>query len=202
MVEAHNNLGLLARDEGQLDEAAVGFRRAIELQPDNAEAHNNLALVLMGQNRLDESAAAFRHSLELDPLSAETHVNYALALLLAGQLAEGWVEHEWRFRRPATPEPPLPRPRWGGESLAGRTILLRAEQGIGDTIHFVRDARLLKQRGAWVVVECQPALARLLVLAGRRSRRCPWRTAGRLRRPPADAEPAGGVADHAGRRSG
>ena len=96
-------------------------------------------------------------------------------------------------------ESPLPQPRWNGEPLAGRTILLRAEQGLGDTLQFVRYARLLKERGARVVVEAQPALVSLV-------RRCPGvdqvieygGCAWRVRLPPAATQSAGGAADHAG----
>ena len=84
-----------------------------------------------------------------------------LVLLLAGRFAAGWEEYEWRFRAGAARVPPCDQPRWNGEELAGRTLLIRAEQGIGDTIQFCRYVTIGGRRGP-VVFEVQPGLRRLM----------------------------------------
>ena len=179
LAEVHNNLASVRFAKRELVEAEIGFRRAVELDPRYAVAHNNLGMALKEQNRAESAVASFRRALELDPDNVEANFNLATTLLVLGRFEEGWPRYQWRWRHAGLTEPSCGQPRWGGESLAGRTILLRAEQGIGDTIHFVRYARLLKQRGAQVVVECQPALARLFVRLPAVDRVvCPWRTAG------------------------
>ncbi len=164
-VPALVNLGNTLRHQGKLDEAVTCQRRAIAIQPDSAVAHYNLAFALMGQNKLDEVAAAYDAALALQPDYVEARFGRALLRLQSGHFAEGWSEYEWRFRMAGKAEQTLDRPRWAGEPLQGRTILLRTEQGLGDAIQFIRYAELLKRQGAIVVVECRPALTRLLATA-------------------------------------
>jgi tetratricopeptide (TPR) repeat protein len=158
------NLAATLRKLGDLDGALRACRLALELKPDHVEAYNGLGLVLADQSRLAESEAAFRQALALAPDYADAHLGLALTLLLQGRLPEGWAQYEWRWRCP--PLVHLPRrfskPLWDGSDLAGRTLLLHAEQGFGDTLQFVR---FLAQAPAWggpVVLECQPPLHRLL----------------------------------------
>ena len=163
---AHNNLGVVLEQQGQLDQAVACWRRALELQPDFAETHNNLGVVLAQQDKPDEAAACYRRALELQPDFADAHVNYALTLLSMGRLAEGWREYEWRLKRPGEEKPALAQPRWTGSPLAGRTILLRSEQGLGDTLQFIRFAELLRQQGGTVKIEVPRALVPLLQQSG------------------------------------
>jgi hypothetical protein len=98
----------------------------------------------------------------LKPDYPEAHANHAHACLQAGDWRRGWVEYEWRRKtKPCSPSR-FSQPLWSGESLAGKTILLHAEQGLGDTIQFVRYAPLVKRYDARVIVECQKPLLRLL----------------------------------------
>ena len=161
-VEAHNNLGNALNDQGKLDEAVACYRRALELMPDFAEAHSNLGNALNDQGKLDEAAACYRRALELMPDFAEAHWNRALLWLLTGDFAQGWPEYEWRWRRKQAPRRPFPAAPWDGRPLDGKTILLHTEQGLGDTIQFIRYAALLRQSGARVIVACQKALLQVL----------------------------------------
>jgi hypothetical protein len=111
---------------------------------------------------LDEAQAQCSQALAIEPEHADARFSQAYLLLLTGRLAQGWREYEWRFRRKGRGEGTLSRPRWDGAPLEGRTVLLRAEQGLGDTIQFVRYAALVNERGGKVVVQCQPQLASLL----------------------------------------
>jgi tetratricopeptide (TPR) repeat protein len=162
--EAHNNLGLALQQQGRPGEAVAAFRHTLQLRPDDAEVHANVGSALLEQGRPAAAVAAFRDALRLKPDFADAHVNLAMTWLLMGDFAHGWPEYEWRWR--STKGAPLqrhfPQPLWDGAPLAGRTILLHAEQGLGDVLHFIRYAPLVKERGGRVTVECAGSLARLL----------------------------------------
>ncbi len=163
-AEAHLNLGNALKDQGQLTEAVARYQEALRLKPDYAEAHNNLGTVLHYQGQLAEAVSQYQEAHRLKPDYAEAHLNRALAWLLAGDFERGWPEYEWRWQCKDFPSSKrsFSQPLWDGSSLAGRTILLHAEQGLGDTIQFVRYAPLVKRRGGTVILECQSALLRLL----------------------------------------
>ncbi|HSZ55925.1 MAG TPA: tetratricopeptide repeat-containing glycosyltransferase family protein [Tepidisphaeraceae bacterium] len=161
-AQAHNNLGVALTDEGRLEDAVACFGRAIHLKRDYADAHTNLGIALYALGKGDEAVAACRRAVELSPSFAKAHSNLALILLGTGNYREGWREHEWRWKcNPAFRPRSFPQPNWDGAPLEAKTILLHAEQGFGDTIQFARYVPLLAQRGGRVILECQPALARL-----------------------------------------
>jgi hypothetical protein len=113
---------------------------------------------------LDESIEVLRHLIEVAPDYAEGHWNLSVALLASGAYQDGWREFEWRFRKPSPViERPFHQPRWDGAPLEGKTILLHAEQGFGDTIQFVRYVQLVAARGGRVIIECQVAALRELL---------------------------------------
>jgi tetratricopeptide (TPR) repeat protein len=159
---AHNTLGNALKDQGKLDEAVACCRRALELKPDYAEAHNSLGVAFIDQGKLDEALACCRRALELKPDFAAAHKNLSLLSLLTGDFPRGWAEYEWRRRAKPSQRRDFSQPLWDGQPLEGRTILLHAEQGFGDTIQFIRYAPLVEQAGAAVLVECQRPLVRLL----------------------------------------
>jgi Flp pilus assembly protein TadD len=160
-AEAHNNLGNLLLGQDKLDEAAAHYEQALALKPDFAEAHNNLGTVLSEQGKLDEAAARYEQALALRPDFADAQMGLATCFLVRGDYERGWPGYETRLRVSGF-VPPHGLPRWRGEPLAGRSLLLWAEQGLGDTLQFVRYGRLLKKRGARVVLACPAALGRLL----------------------------------------
>jgi tetratricopeptide (TPR) repeat protein len=159
---AHNNLGLVSARLGEFEQARSCYEQALRLLPTYAEAHNNLALLLQTQGQLDLALIHFNRAIELQPEFAAAHANRAQVWLLLGHYRRGWPEYEWRSKIPGAILANLPQPVWDGTDLTGRTILLRAEQGIGDTIQFIRYAPLVKQKGGRVLVEAPDTLLPLL----------------------------------------
>ncbi len=162
--DAHFNLGIALSELGRLDEAVACYRRALTLKPDYAEAYDNLGTALKEQGRLDAAVICYRRALALNPDCPEAHSNLGIALLALGDLAAGWQEHEWRWQTPQMIEArrDFAQPQWRGEAAAGRTLLIHAEQGFGDTMQFCRYASLVAARGLRVIMEVQEPLARLL----------------------------------------
>lgn len=122
----------------------------------------NHGMALQRLNRVDEALGRYDHALALNPDNVAAHWNRALALLVAGRLAEGWEEYEWRWRLAESAPRPFTQPLWAGETLTSETLLLHAEQGLGDTLHLVRYLPLVVARVGRLVLECQPPLCRLI----------------------------------------
>lgn len=159
LPDLHNNLGLALREAGHLEAAAEALRRAVANAPRDGYGRGNLAGVLKELGRLDEAEALHRDALRQQPDDPMHHYGLGLCLLLAGRLAEGWPEYEWRFRAGALHMPASSRPLWQGEPLAGRTLLIRLEQGFGTNIQFCRYAAQIS--GGRVILEVYPSLRRL-----------------------------------------
>jgi tetratricopeptide (TPR) repeat protein len=162
---AYNNLGNAFLEKGQFDDAVAHYQKAVGLNPNFAGAYCNLGVALQNRKDIHEAVSAYRKAIGLEPDCIDAHWNLSLALLLAGRFREGWKEYEWRLKK----EDHIfygrrfPHQVWDGVSdIAGRTLLLHAEQGLGDTIQFIRYAPLVAQRGARVIVECQKELKTLL----------------------------------------
>ena len=167
IADFHNNLGLLLRDTGRLDEAIACFRHTLEVDPGWIEAHSNLALAYEAAGRLDDAIAAYARAIAASPEFAIAHQNLARALLTRGDFAQGWREYRWRLQAqglaasaPAANAAPFPA------SLAGRSLLLEAEQGLGDILFFLRFAPELLRRGARLAFRGDPRLHPLLERTG------------------------------------
>ena len=162
-AEAHSNLGNALKDQGDLGAAVACYRRAIEIDPNYFDAYNNLGNGLRALGDLAESVSCYEKALELKPGNPQMHLNRALAWLQMGDFDRGWPEYEWRLKcNEYTIRAVPPQPRWDGAPLEGRTILLYADHGLGDTIQFIRYAPLVRERGGRVVVQCQQSIAGLV----------------------------------------
>jgi len=186
-AEAYSNRGIVQRELYQLEAALASYDQALALRPDYAEAHLNRGNVLTELRRIPEALASFERALSsrararsasLTPGSVEPAAgiaagiaalcyNRALALLTAGDFANGWREYEWRRKIAGRASLRVTResskPYWlGEEPLAGRSILLHSEQGLGDTIQFCRYVKPVAQLGARVILEVQRPLVSLL----------------------------------------
>lgn len=161
-ADAHNGLGKALRQQGKHQQALARYEQALQIKPDYAEAYNNQGVALQSLCQLPQAIAAYDKAIELNADYVEAHVNRSLARLLLGDYSRGLEEYEWRWKRPESPAREFSKPPWTGEDLDGQTLLLHAEQGLGDTLQFIRYAALAKQRGARIVVACQPTLVPLL----------------------------------------
>jgi len=159
-LEAWNNLGLVLQDQGLLDEAAACFERARSLIPEEPEAPYNLGRLRHLQSRYAEAATLYEQALALRPGYTDAHRNLALIQLLHGDYAPGWRNYEWRDQQPDGPRQ-FQQPRWHGEPLGGARILLHAEQGLGDTLQFLRFVPIVQAAGGTVILDIPKRLRRL-----------------------------------------
>ena len=156
------SLGMAYSELGNRTQAAVHYRRAVELKPRFADARNNLGVALADLNELADAEVHLQEAVKLRPEHGETHRNLGIIQLMAGKFCEGWAEYEWRWRSNFADPHGKTCPRWDGSPLAGRTLLLYPEQGLGDTLQFIRYAPLVKQTGGTVIFECPQILTALL----------------------------------------
>jgi tetratricopeptide (TPR) repeat protein len=157
----HNIAAVLLRLDRYAPALEAG-REAIRAEANHAESHAILGQALCALGRLDEAEASLRRAIALDADNLSANLGLARVLLLGGRFKEGWPAYEVRWKRATTPRPQWPKPAWEGEDIKGRTLLLYTEQGFGDTIQFIRYAALLRDRGARVILSCEPPLARLM----------------------------------------
>ena len=165
--EFRNNLGLVLTALDRYDDAIAAFEQTLTLKPGHAAAWSNMGLALLANGDSAAAVAAYRKAIALAPDYAQARWNLALALLRSGHYAEGWREYEARlaipeFRRHGAP---LSTPRWHGETITGKTVLITREQGLGDTLQFIRFVAPLSARGARVVVETPEPLVHLVTTA-------------------------------------
>lgn len=157
-----NNLAAALKDGGRLQAAEEHFRVLLAEAPGLLVGHYNFANLLQRLQRFDSAIDCYRRALALDPDCVEAHWNLALILLRTGRFVQAWPEYEWRWRRPGTPVEHRGAPLWDGGPLHGRTLLLVCEQGLGDTLQFLRYVPFPKEPGGPVILRCQAELMRLL----------------------------------------
>ncbi|WP_446742498.1 tetratricopeptide repeat protein [Silvibacterium acidisoli] len=163
-AEPWNSLGNVLYQQRKSEEAAHAYCRALALEPGYARASVNLGNSLLAMGRLADARACYESGLKLDPASPGARYNLALAQLREGEFHEGWGNYEsrWDFDELRMRRRDFSQPMWQGDPLAGRTILLHAEQGIGDTIQFARFVPAVAAMGGKVILETQPPLVKLL----------------------------------------
>jgi Flp pilus assembly protein TadD len=160
---AHGMLARFLHQSNRIEESIPHFRALAQLLPNDPETHHALGVALHDLNELPQAARSYQNALALDPNHAHAAYGLGLIRLTLADFATGWDLHDARRRLP----PPrmvreFPRPLWDGSPLAGKRILIHAEQGLGDTVQFIRFVPGVTQRGGWVIVQCPKPLCRLL----------------------------------------
>jgi tetratricopeptide (TPR) repeat protein len=159
------NRGNALLDLGRYDEAIAAFDRSLAAAPGQVKALNSRGRALQALHRHADALASFDQAIALQKDYADAQLNRALSLLTLGDLARGFAQYEWRWQRTGMRDTrrSYGKPLWLGEyPLARKTILLHAEQGLGDTIQFARYVPLIAQSGARIVLEVPPELKHLL----------------------------------------
>ncbi len=158
-----NNRGVCLDELGRVEEALESFDRAIALDPQFAEPHSNKGKALMQHARAGEAIAACDRALALRRDYPDAEMNRSMAVLATGALRQGFADYESRWRRHGALRARGLAPRWmGDEDLAGKTLLIIAEQGLGDTLQFCRYALMAVGRAGRVILQAQPPVARLM----------------------------------------
>lgn len=170
---ALNNLGNSLRYVNCIREADECFQKAIDLKPDYLNAFKNRGTLHVWTGELERGLGYYEQALKINPNEAELHRNLGVIYLLQGRFEEGWREYRWRWKVGDLLRTITTVPVWDGSDLAGRRILLTAEQGLGDTLNFVRFAQVLRSRGAQTLVHCQPQLLALLQNSPKLGQLCP-----------------------------
>ncbi len=166
-AQAHSNLGNAQRDLGQLDQAVASCQRALVITPAAPATLNNVGNAQKDRGRLGEAIASFRKALVINPDFADASNSLGLALLLKGHFDEGWKRNESRsdslLGSRLSTSPRVIFPKWQGQSLAGKRLLVWYEQGLGDQIQFCRYLSVLRAQGTeHITLVCSPSLRSLL----------------------------------------
>ncbi len=169
-AQGHSNRGNTLRRLQRFDEALASYDHAIALDPNLVEARCNRGSVLQEMGRFDEALASYDDATAIKPDFADAHFNAGAVRLLTGDFARGWQDHEWRWgiEQLQGCKRHFAEPQWrGSDDIAGRTILIHAEQGLGDTLQFARYVPRVAERAAHVIFEVQKPLHGLMAsLAG------------------------------------
>ncbi len=168
--EAHNNLGNVLQENGDLDAAIASFNTAIQLKPNYPEAHYNIGNARQEQGEPTKAIASYNTALELKPYFPDAHWNSSLAMLLMGDYENGWEKYEWRTKSKDSTSSLHAIPscsKWLGEiQKKGSQLLLVTEQGLGDTLQFMRYVLAVREKGIDVSLCAPPRLHPLIVASG------------------------------------
>jgi tetratricopeptide (TPR) repeat protein len=160
-LEALTNLGAVLEGQGELEEAQAFLERALSISPDFVDALNNSGSVFERQGKPEKAIARFEQALSIQPGHAGAQWNRSLIQLRQGNFAEGWRNYESRCLQQKIAPRRLDEPQWFGGPLNGARILLHAEQGLGDSLQFLRYLPLVKAAGGVIVLDVPPPLRRL-----------------------------------------
>ncbi|MEW6001772.1 MAG: tetratricopeptide repeat protein [Nitrospirota bacterium] len=163
IAKVHINLGTAFLKKDELEKAMICFQKALQKKPDFVDAYNKIGFVLQNKCRLEEAIQYFQKAIQIEPDHVDSHFGLSFPLLLSGNFEQGWKEYEWRRKTEdfiSNPRDFL-QPLWDGFDISGKTILLHAEQGLGDVIQFIRYVPLVVEKGAKIIIECQYQLISL-----------------------------------------
>ena len=159
-VAPYNNLGILLTKQRKFDQAIRTYQKSIQIDPNNAEIYNNLGVIFQELGEFEKSTKSYQQAIKMNPKFAEAHKNLGISLLLKGELYHGWKHYEWRHKCDDFPigSRTFPQPIWDGSNIKGKSILVWAEQGIGDQIMFASIFEDLLKTEVDTIVECERRL--------------------------------------------
>ena len=160
--QAFYNMGKALSEAGRLEDALGAYLRAVDIHPRMVAAWNNAGVMHQALGNTDAAMTAFNKALTIEPQHVEVRWNRAILNLLLGNYEQAWEDYELRWQRGNMPPRNFPRPTWDGSVIQDKTLLIYAEQGLGDTIQFIRYVPMVRQRVGKLIVECQPHLKELL----------------------------------------
>ncbi|MBI4145415.1 tetratricopeptide repeat protein [Candidatus Woesearchaeota archaeon] len=161
-ADPNNNLGTLLHNQRDFKAAILHYRKAIESCPTYTKARFNLAIALRDSGDLEQAKTECRQILAREPSNVEAHVQLSFCLLQEKNFEEGWKEHEWRLKVPGITTRKLEKPLWKGEDISKKTVYVYHEQGLGDTIQFLRYIPLLATRCQRILLRVQNELNPLM----------------------------------------
>lgn len=161
-AEGYCGVGDIYFDQNDLASAIEFYLKAIERKPDYAEAYSNLGCVYSKLARMDEAELYYNKAIACEPDHVNAHCNLAFLKLTLGDYESGLYHHEWRFRHSSGAAPLYPGEQWQGQKLNGERVLLYGEQGLGDSLQFLRYLPQVRQAGATVLLAIQHPLRRLV----------------------------------------
>lgn len=151
--------------DGDQETAIAMYTKAIELNPQSHEAYNNIGTIYGTRGEFEKTKKYLLQALVLNPNHAGVHAGLSALYLAQGDFINGWREYEWRLNDFFSAQRQFKTPRWDGvQDVCGKRVLVHAEQGLGDTFHFIRYAQLLKDKGAIVIAEVQKPLIKIIAL--------------------------------------
>jgi tetratricopeptide (TPR) repeat protein len=165
-ADALANIGSALQMQGQTAAAIKYHRRAIGVDPHHHRAHYCLGAALHFQGRDEAALESYAEAIRLKPDYAEAYYNRSFVRLGQGDFAAGWQDYAWRFECKDYSRRRFDAPAWDGSPLTGRTLLVHAEQGLGDSLQFIRYVKLAQRRGDNLFVEVPPSLVPLLRASG------------------------------------
>ncbi len=161
-AEAWHNLGRVLREKGEFEAAIEHHQTALKLKPNYAEAYNSLGSIFLEIGKLAESKNYYEQALKLEKNHVNAHFGLAAVLLKQGDFIQGFSEYEWRWQRQDSIVHNFSQLLWDGSNFQGQTLLVYTEQGLGDSIQFIRYIPLVKKLGGRIIVECHQATLKLL----------------------------------------
>ncbi len=163
-VEACNNMGVAFHSKNNFDVAVSYYQKALRINPDNTNSHINMGITCQAMGKYSNALEFFQKALEIEPENPDAHFHYSFVLLLLEDFETGWKEYEWRQKKDDWQHVHAFYPslrRWDGSSFKGKTLLVHAEQGLGDTLQFVRYLPMVKELGGKVIFETNKPLFNL-----------------------------------------
>jgi len=161
----YGNLGMVYDSLEREEESTLSFKKALSLDPNYGSAklaHYNLVVYYRDRGEFDESLEHYNKAIELDNGFYDAYWNRGLLLLILRRFEEGLEDYEYRFKKKTPTDPRVfGKPKWQGDNLNGKKILVASEQGFGDSIQFIRFLPKIKEKGGYVILECRKELRRL-----------------------------------------